>query len=714
MEMGGPANGSSGPFENFWVGEREYLLLRCRIVILNYNGIDLLPLCLPSFTEALRQARLPVAMTCLDNQSRDQSPEWVRNHYPEIEVVRAPKNLLLVSFNDYLKKVDEDIVILMNNDIRVDPNFVSPLINVFRENPDAFMAAPQVLDFSGKKYEGGRTRAGIRWGLFWSSAKFPGCESLKERGGHTFASGFGAFHRLRFLALGGYDDLYLPGIMEDADLGFRAWRQGYRSYYVPESRVYHLGQASFKKTFGSKRILELAHRNAFLFIWKNICDPPLLIEHFLSLVPRLLFALLRGQLELLTGFFEALGRCAEAWRRRRCPLKAARSDRELFLLANGEFRLSPYVFKKKWRRLLAALFDGAGTILIQPWMKKPVPGLPKKILVVRADSLGDGVLTLPAVKALQERFPQARTDFLVSRSVYDLYHLFFPDSKIHLLEPGWFSQGNPPGAYFSQFIRLTGKLRGEHYDLGIDFRGDVRTILLMLSAGIPDRWGRGGTGGGFLLTRQIPLSGDEPEALRNLELVQGRREAFALNLQEMKALPLSPEVERVWGLLGSGKKIIIHVGAGYPSKRWSTHRFVELAKRIRGAGLGTPVFIGSDGEKGLLEPYRREWSETAGNLVGKTSPAELIQILKESDLFVGNDSGPAHLAALSGCKLVTVFSGTNAFRPWAPLSSKLRLIMHPVPCSPCEEKVCPLKRQDCLEDISLEEVYRAVEDALQS
>ena len=363
---------------------------------------------------------------------------------------------------------------------------------------------------------------------------------------------------------------------------------------------------------------------------------------------------------------------------------------------------------------MAALFDGVGTIFVRPWVKKPVPGFPKKILVVRADSLGDGVLTLPALRALQERFPQARVDFVVSRAVYDLYHLFFPDSRIHLLEPGWFSQGNSPGPSFSEFVRLTRELREEHYDLGIDFRGDLRTVLLMLSAGIPDRWGRGGTGGGFLLTRQIPSSGDGSEALRNLELVQGSREAFALNLQEMKAIPLSPDVKRVWGSLGSGKKIIIHVGAGYPSKRWSTNRFVELARRIRGEGLGTPVFIGSDEEKRLLEPYRREWSEAAGDLVGKTSLAELIQILKESDLLVGNDSGPAHLAALGGCKLVTVFSGTNDFRQWAPLSSRLRLITHPVPCSPCEEKVCPLKRQDCLEDISLEEGYRAVEDALQS
>ena len=197
---------------------------KVHIIILNYNGAELLPQCLPSILEAARRSSHPTRVTVLDNHSTDGGLEWARTHGPEARCVVARENRFLVSFNDYLREIDDDIAILLNNDIRVDAGFVGPLVRVFEKHPDAFLASSQVFSFDGKHYEGGRTRARVRWGFFWSNAIFPGHESLQNQEGYTFAAGFGAFHRERFLALGGYDDLYLPGIMEDADLGFRAWR----------------------------------------------------------------------------------------------------------------------------------------------------------------------------------------------------------------------------------------------------------------------------------------------------------------------------------------------------------------------------------------------------------------------------------------------------------------------------------------------------------
>ena len=665
-------------------------LLRVQIIILNFNGIDLLPRCLPSIVEAAQKASYPTRVTILDNRSQDQSLDWVKTHFPTVQVMISEKNRFLVSFNDCLRTVDDDIVILFNNDIRVDHNFVDPLVKIFENNPDAFLASPQCFDFEGKHYEGGRTRAEIRWGAFWSAARFPGFEALTQKPGYTFATGFGAFHRKRFLLLGGYDELYLPGIAEDADLGFRSWVQGYRSYYVPESHVYHMGQASFAKAFGKKGVLRLAHRNSFLFIWKNISDPSLLLNHVLFLFPRLSFALMTGKIEFLAGFFQALPLLPTALKKRRRFPKRAYSDRTVFDLANEKHVQRKYVFKKKWKRILMNLFDSFLGIFLAPFtgLAQPSDLSPKKILVVRKDSLGDGVLTLPAIQKLKKQFSGAEIDFWVSPAVKELYRLFFPDAE-----------------YFSSemtALRAVSAFRKRKYDLAVDFRGDLRMIAVLFFSNIPHRWGKLKTGGGFMLTHQAQPGGKH-EVFENLNLIQknGSKPEFP---------PLSdlqtklPDVE--------GKKIIIHIGAGYPSKRWKNSRFLDLAKRIKNKNLGTPILIGSREERKIIEMDLRSIESFGIDLMGKTSVAELVEIIKEGDLFIGNDSGPAHLAAMLGRKVIAIFSGTNDYRHWAPWTEKLRIIHYPVPCSPCEEKVCPLKRQVCLEEIDVDEVFSAVEEII--
>lgn len=666
--------------------------LKAQIIVLNYNGLEILPLCLPSLVKAAKEAHYPTSVTVLDNGSTDGSVEWVKKQFPEVRRVQASQNRFLVSFNEYVRQIDDDVVILMNNDVRVEADFADPLVRVFEEHPDAFLASSQTFSFDGSRYEGGRTRAEIRWGLLWSSATFSGHESLRNQAGFTFAAGYGAFHRKRFLALEGYDDLYLPGIIEDADLGFRAWREGYRSFYVPQSRVYHMGQASFQKTFGKKGILTLAHRNTFLFIWKNISDPLFLAEHFLFLVPRLVHAFITGRTELIRGFFQALGRWPDAWKKRKFPLRKARRDREIFLLANESPIRRRYLFKKQWKRIVIGILDGVGSVFSPPFFyRRRSLVSARKILVVRVDSLGDAVLTLPALEALKTRFPGAQIDFLTSATVRELYACFFPSATFHLFENDW--------------LAMVKKLRLLHYDLGIDFRGDLRTLVLLALARIPHRWGRDGTGGRFLLTHRLKDPYRQHEMFENLELVKENEKVSQVEFPSLNFLPL-----RVKN--GAGRKIVIHVGAGYPSKRWAISNFIEIAKRIHKKQLGTPVFIGQSEERKLLDPYRNQWGNDFLDLTEKTSLSELLTLLNEADLYIGNDSGPAHLAALLHRKIVLIFSGTNDFKRWAPWSSQIRLIHHPVPCSPCEERICPLNRQICLEDISIEEVFGAVQEAL--
>lgn len=310
--------------------------MKVRIVILNYNGERLLRECLPSILESTRRTRHEARVTVIDNRSEDRSLEVLEQEFPEAEIYVARENRVLCTYNEFLRGTNEPLVVLLNNDIRVHPEFLDPLVSRFESEGDLFMVTPRCLSFDGSHYEGGRSQSRIRFGLFWNSSRFDGYESRVDESGFTMAAGFGAFDRRKFLELDGYDDLYLPGRLEDTDLCFRAWRRGWKSFYEPRSVVYHQGAASFNERFGSRKTMILGHRNAFLFLWKNIRDPWYWAEHLFFLGPRLIYAGLAGKPELIAAFFQALPLLPFALRRRHEQKgeRALLRDREMFALVN--------------------------------------------------------------------------------------------------------------------------------------------------------------------------------------------------------------------------------------------------------------------------------------------------------------------------------------------------------------------------------------------
>lgn len=373
-----------------------------------------------------------------------------------------------------------------------------------------------------------------------------------------------------------------------------------------------------------------------------------------------------------------------------------------------------YLFKRKYKRLLAGIFDAAGYFIFLPsrLSKRPVKPV-KRILVVRLDSMGDGVLSLPAIEVIRRHFPDAKIDFLVSPPNLPLFSHFFPRSELHLLEESWLTSNALPAVKIRKFFEMKKRLRGFHYDLGIDFRGDLRTLVLLACAGIPERWGRGGTGGGFLLTHQIRNPYQRHEMKENLELVTPPGLPAEAGFPPVE---ISPEVQtrvRHWfSFFGNRKKIVFHAGAGYASKRWEGERFVELGKRLAQAGHGI-IFVGSHTERENIHlPGGKDPGFRFLDLMGKTTLPELLGLIQQADLFIGNDSGPSHLAAMLNKKVVLIFSGTNEKERWAPLSESVRILSHPVPCAPCGHRVCPLEKQDCLDHISVDQVFQAAREIL--
>ncbi len=304
------------------------------ILVLNYNGRELLETYLPSIVKAAGRSRFACRVGVIDNQSKDDSVNFLRKSFPGVDIYLAKENRVLCSYNPVAQELSDDILIFMNNDIRVEEDFVDPLVVPFTESRDVFFVTPRCLSLSDKRYEGNKTRGRIRFGIYWSTALYPGYESECDKPGLTIQGGFGAFDRKKFLELGGYDDLYLPGRLEDADICFRAYQKGWRCLYEPKSVVYHQGGVSFHREFGVRKTLVINARNTFLFMWKNLSDKILCFECTLWLPFRLFYSLVSMRPELFLGFIQALPLWSKAKRhRKRCQAQGSlglRSDREIF------------------------------------------------------------------------------------------------------------------------------------------------------------------------------------------------------------------------------------------------------------------------------------------------------------------------------------------------------------------------------------------------
>ena len=280
---------------------------RTHILVLNYNGRALLGECLPSIVEAAERSPVPCALSVVDNGSTDDSLAYLANHWPNINVIREP-NLGLASFNSVLARLDVPTVLLLNNDVKLAPHAIAPLLDAIANHPDALFSAPLCFTFDGLEYEGMRTRVRTRFGMVQGLSRVPGVEKLLNLPDLTAAAGpVLAVDRLKFLALGGYDPLFFPGRIEDLDLGFRGWMAGFKGYYVPSSLAYHKGFASFGPAFGPARCDHLAARNTLIFAWKNLSGRRLL-QHLAWLPLRILYTLARGRPDFAKALWAALAR----------------------------------------------------------------------------------------------------------------------------------------------------------------------------------------------------------------------------------------------------------------------------------------------------------------------------------------------------------------------------------------------------------------------
>ena len=300
------------------------------ILVLNHNGRWLVERYLPSVLACAGAARVACRVTVVDNASQDDSVAFIRRRWPEVGVMEMT-NRGLVSFNDAVRRVDEPVVLLLNNDVALAPGCVEQLARAF-DDPDCFLAGPLCWTSSGR-YEGTRSELCFRRGLVHTRLTPGSTDRARRTPGYTASAGAVlAVSRDKFLALGGFDPLFLPGRFEDLDFAFRGWRAGWKACYAPDAQAYHEGSATFGPHFHGSRGAQLDARNALLFAWKHLRDPRYLAAHLLFLGLRLVRAIVAGQADYLRGCADALRRLRQALESGRRSVPPVRSERELFAL----------------------------------------------------------------------------------------------------------------------------------------------------------------------------------------------------------------------------------------------------------------------------------------------------------------------------------------------------------------------------------------------
>ena len=250
------------------------------VVIPNWNGRDLLEKYVPSILAALG-ANPRNELIVVDNASSDGSVEFLQARFPQVRVLLLDRNHGFGGgSNRGVAAARNDIVVLLNSDMRVAEDFLQPLLDGFNQT-DVFAVSCQILfaDPTKPREETGLTQAWWQRGML--RARHHADETIDTLWPCFYGGGGScAFDRRKFLELGGFDPLLRPFYMEDSDLGLMAWKRGWRILYQPNSRVWHEHRGTIGKNFSNSYIDGVIRKNAILYAWKNAHAPSRLVAHF--------------------------------------------------------------------------------------------------------------------------------------------------------------------------------------------------------------------------------------------------------------------------------------------------------------------------------------------------------------------------------------------------------------------------------------------------
>jgi O-antigen biosynthesis protein len=247
------------------------------IIILNYNGEAILERSIQHSLEAMKQSNFTGELIVADNASSDSSHEIISKFEGEMRSLNLQENRVLQGYNDAAKIADGKILILLNNDEFIDPNFLDNILEPFSKISDLFLVCNQCLNEGTRTYQSGLIEAEFKKGHIWLRHEFQPEDTQKSK--LVSLGCLGAYQRKMFLEIGGFEALFLPFYWEDADLSYRASKRGWKCYYQPSARAEHIHRGTIS-SFDPNFVRFVNRRNKILFFWLNIEDPLLWLLHF--------------------------------------------------------------------------------------------------------------------------------------------------------------------------------------------------------------------------------------------------------------------------------------------------------------------------------------------------------------------------------------------------------------------------------------------------
>jgi len=355
---------------------------------------------------------------------------------------------------------------------------------------------------------------------------------------------------------------------------------------------------------------------------------------------------------------------------------------------------------------------------------------PPKILVVKLDHLGDVVTATPVFRALRGAYPDARIDALVGSWAQPLLAGNPNVDLILTYDSSRFSRSEGSRRSFPQRFRQMRAIGARRYTHIIDLRGDSWTLLLPFLSGAKRRVDRGTVRLESWLTKRMWAFGGTPpgpepvhEVETNLAVIQPllgpsgsqpppstvstRVEVFVTDA-DRRALT---ERTRMFGIPDGAALVVIHPGASWRPRAWRPERFAEVAREILDRYPVHICFVGTTEDADIADRIAILIQDRRAHFLFELRLIETATLIERAVLFIGNDSGIAHLAAACGTPQIALYGPQDPrrFRPW---SSRAIVLHKPVPCFPCKQKVCVVPHNPCVNLIFVEEVMRGAESVL--
>ena len=310
--------------------------------------------------------------------------------------------------------------------------------------------------------------------------------------------------------------------------------------------------------------------------------------------------------------------------------------------------------------------------------------------------LGDAVMAFDVIGGIKLLHPEATIDVAIRKPFAGLMDILPQVRKTFPLS------GSEHGESLAA-------IKTERYDLAFILPNSFRSAWELYGKDIHRRVGYAGNLRSFMLTETAPRpqkhsthQADYFARLAVFALPQFTRKTPQVAIPdeaETKALQLLADI--------SGPIVGIGFGATYGSaKMWPAERFAKLIDRLQNEMGATVVLLGGDGDREVEGKVLKECGSQPISLVGKTDLPTLAALLRRIKVYITNDTGPMHLAALVETPVVAIFGPTSPDET-KPLADNAKVIYHGADCAPCWKRKCPVDHR-CMTNINVDEVYEKV------